>query len=87
MVIAAAWAPVITTFSTIVEYCQSFLGYVTMPIIVVLVGGILWRHATVAAGFWTLVIVAPIGLAGFFTGEICGLHDLQFLCGTGSCSS
>jgi solute:Na+ symporter, SSS family len=83
MVITALWAPVITTFDTIVEYFQSFLGYVTMPVVVVLLGGLFWRRPGNAAGFWTLVVAAPIGLVGFFTGEIFELHDVQFLYGTG----
>ena len=72
MAIAVAWAPVILGFDTIVEYFQSFLGYVTMPVVVVLVGGIFWKRATKTAAFWTLVTVAPLGLLGFITGEILG---------------
>jgi solute:Na+ symporter, SSS family len=83
MVVAAAWAPVITTFDTLVEYFQSFLGYVTMPIVVVLIGGILYKRASSTAAFYTLAIVFPLGLAGFFVGEIFELHDLQFLYATG----
>jgi SSS family solute:Na+ symporter len=83
MVVAAAWAPVITTFANIVEYFQSFLGYVTMPVVVVLLGGIFWKRATAAAGFWTLAVVFPLGLVGFVTGEILELYDLQFLYATG----
>ena len=83
MIVAALWAPVITTFDNLVEYFQSFLGYATMPIVVTLLGGILWGRATRQAAFWTLAIAFPIGLVGFFTGEIFGLHELQFLYGTG----
>lgn len=83
MAIAVAWAPVILGFDTIVEYFQSFLGYVTMPVVVVLVGGIFWKRATKTAAFWTLVTVAPLGLLGFITGEILELHPIQFLYATG----
>jgi solute:Na+ symporter, SSS family len=83
MVLAALWAPVITRFDTIVEYFQSFLGYVTMPVVVVLLGGLFWRRPTKTAGFWTLVLGAPVGLVGFLTAEVFDLHDLQFLYGTG----
>jgi solute:Na+ symporter, SSS family len=82
MVVAALWAPVITTFSGIVEYFQSFLGYVTMPLVVVLLGGLFWRRASTAAGFWTLAVV-PFGLGAFFIGEVFELFDLQFLYATG----
>lgn len=83
MVIAVAWAPVILGFDTLVEYFQSFLGYVTMPIVVVLVGGIFWKRATREGAFRTLVAVTPLGLAGFLTGEVFGLHGVQFLYATG----
>lgn len=83
MLIAVAWAPVILQFDTIVEYFQSFLGYVTMPVVIVLLSGIFWKRATAPAAFWTLVVVTPIGAVGFVTGEIFGLHGIQFLYGTG----
>jgi solute:Na+ symporter, SSS family len=83
MVLAAAWAPVITTFPTIVEFFQSFLGYVTMPVVAVLLGGIFWRRATAPAAFWTLAILVPLGIVGFAAGELLVLYELQFLYATG----
>ena len=83
MILAALWAPVILQFDTLVEYFQSFLGYVTMPVVVVLLGGIFWKRASAPGAFWTLVLVTPLGFAGFLTGELMGLHELQFLYGTG----
>lgn len=65
------------------EYFQSFLGYVTMPVVVVLLGGLFWPRAGAAAAFWTLVVAAPLGLLGFFAGEIFELHTLHFLYATG----
>ncbi|WP_017612374.1 sodium:solute symporter family transporter [Nocardiopsis salina] len=82
LVLAGLWAPVITTFSGIVAYFQSFLGYVTMPLVVVLLGGLFWRRASIAAGVWTLAVV-PVGLAAFLVFEVLGFGDLQFLYGTG----
>lgn len=82
LVVAALWAPVITTFSGIVAYFQSFLGYVTMPLVVVLLGGLFWRRASTAAGVWTLAVV-PVGLAAFLVFELLGVGNLQFLYGTG----
>lgn len=83
MLIAVAWAPVILQFDTIVEYFQSFLGYVTMPIVVALLGGIFTKRATAPAAFWTIVGLVPVGIAAFVTGEILELHNIQFLYGTG----
>ena len=83
MVLAAAWAPVITTFAGIVEYFQSFLGYVTMPLVVVLLGGLFWPRGTNRAAFWTFVIGCSTGIVGFLVGEVLELHELQFLYATG----
>jgi solute:Na+ symporter, SSS family len=83
MVVAALWAPVITTFDNLVGYFQSFLGYITMPIVVTLLGGIFWARASRQAAFWTMAIGFPIGLTAFVTGEIFELHGVQFLYGTG----
>lgn len=83
MVVAALWAPVILEFEGIVEYFQSFLGYVVMPVVVVFLGGIFWRRSNAAAAFWTMAIGFPVGLAAFFAGEVFELHDLQFLYGAG----
>lgn len=83
LVIAIAWAPLILQFDTIVEYFQSFLGYVTMPVVVVLLGGLFWKRATAPAAFWTLAAIVPLGLAGFVLGELLEVFDLQFLYATG----
>jgi solute:Na+ symporter, SSS family len=83
MIVAILWAPIITTFDTIVEYFQSFLGYVTMPVVVILLGGLFWPRASKQAGFWTVVVAAPVGFVAFLTGEVFDLHAVQFLYGTG----
>jgi solute:Na+ symporter, SSS family len=83
MIFAALWTPVIRQFDTIVEYFQSFLGYVTMPVVVILLGGLFWPRGTKQAAFWTIVVAGPIGFTGFLTGELLEVHDLQFLYGTG----
>lgn len=83
MVLAALWAPQILRFEGIVEYFQSFFGHITMPVVVVVMGGIFWPRATRHAAFYTLVIAAPIGLAGFLGNEIFQLFDVQFLYATG----
>ena len=83
MVIAAAWAPMIANFGGIVEYFQSFLGYVTMPVVVVFLGGLFWGRPPRHAAFWTLVIAVPVGLLSFFAFEVMELLPIQFLYGTG----
>ncbi|MBQ2260501.1 MAG: sodium/solute symporter [Loktanella sp.] len=83
MVLAALWAPVIGSFGGIVEYFQSFLGYVTMPVVVVFLGGVFWTRPPRNAAFWTLSIGVPVGIACFTVFEGLALFDLQFLYGTG----
>jgi solute:Na+ symporter, SSS family len=83
MVLAALWAPQIFRFEGIVEYFQSFLGHITMPVVVIFLGGLFWKRATSSAAFYTLVIAAPIGLAAFFANEIFELFQIQFLYATG----
>lgn len=83
MVIAVLWAPVILEFEGIVEYFQSFLAHITMPVVVLFLGGLFWRRATSDAAFWTLVVAAPVGLAAFLSSQIFGLFQLQFLYSAG----
>jgi SSS family solute:Na+ symporter len=83
MVLAAVWAPQIANFPNIVEYFQSFLGQITMPVVVVFLGGLFWKRSTRHAGFWTLAIGVPLGLALFFSNELLEAFDLQFLYATG----
>jgi solute:Na+ symporter, SSS family len=83
MVIAALWAPLIATFPTIVEYFQSFLGHVTMPVVVVFLIGLFWKRGTRQAAFYTLLIGIPVGFVAFLTGEVFELFDIQFLYSTG----
>lgn len=79
MIIAAVWAPVIFRFEGIVEYFQSFLGHITMPVVVIYLGGLFWKRATATAAFYTLLIGAPLGFAAFLANEIFGFYELQFL--------
>lgn len=83
MVLAAIWAPIIGSFGGIVEYFQSFVGYITMPVAVVFLGGLFWARPPRHAAFWTLSIGIPIGIACFTAFEALELIDLQFLYGTG----
>jgi solute:Na+ symporter, SSS family len=83
MVVAAIWAPIIAEFETIVEYFQSFLGHVTMPVVVVFLGGLFWARGTRQASFLTLLIGIPIGAVAFFTGQLFEMFEIQFLFATG----
>ena len=83
MVIAALWAPMIQNFDGIVQYFQAFLGYITMPVVVVFLGGLFWARPPRHAAFPTMAIGIPVGLASFALFEVMGVIELQFLYGTG----
>ena len=83
MIVAALWAPLIGSFEGLVAYFQSFLGYITMPVVVVFLGGLFWARPGRHVAFWTLVIGVPLGLAGFLAGEVFQIWELQFLYGAG----
>ncbi|MFD1912096.1 sodium:solute symporter family transporter [Halodurantibacterium flavum] len=83
MVIAALWAPMIGMFGNIVEYFQSFLGHLTMPVVVVFLGGLFWRGGTADAAFWTLAIGVPVGIIAFMLGQVLEVFQIQFLYAAG----
>lgn len=83
MIIAALWAPMIQFFDGIVEYFQAFLGYITMPVVVVFLGGLFWARPPRHAAFPTMAIGIPVGLVSFALFEVLGLIELQFLYGAG----
>lgn len=83
MALAATWAPQITRFPSLWQYLQSILSYVTPPVVVVFVGGIVWPRASRQAGFWTLAAGIPLGVVGWVTNEIVGLSEIQYLYASG----
>jgi len=83
MVLSALWAPQIANFPNLWNYLQSILSYVTPPVVAVFLGGIFWARGTPEAGFWTLLLGIPLGVAGWIGIEILGLVDLQFLYASG----
>lgn len=83
MIVAALWAPMIQYFDGIVKYFQSFLGYITMPVVVVFLGGLFWTRPPRNAAFPTMAIGIPVGLVSFALFEVMGVIELQFLYGAG----
>lgn len=83
MVIAAIWAPMIANFGNIVEYFQSFLAHLAMPVVVIFLGGLFWRGGTAPAAFWTLVVGVPVGILAFLGGQVLELFQIQFLYAAG----
>jgi len=68
-----AWAlssAIVGVFPTLFDYLQSFLAYITPPVLVVFIGGIFWRGARPRGAFWTLVIGVPAGLILWILTEV-----------------
>lgn len=64
MVLAAAWAPYIESFSSLFNYLQSVLAYIAPPVVAVFVMGVFWHRATATAAFSTFMVslIISIGL-------------------------
>lgn len=82
-----AWAlavSIVGLFPTLFDYLQSFLAYVTPPVLVVFLGGIFWKGAASRGAFWTLAVGIP---AGFLLWVLCEIAvpgiGIQFLYATG----
>ena len=79
MIIAAAWAPVITRFPTLWEYLQSVLAYQSPPFVAVVLLGIFTtrmnRHGALAG----LIAGHLMSLALFLSIIVFGAIDLHFL--------
>jgi SSS family solute:Na+ symporter len=69
-ILAIVWAPQIQNFPNIVAYFQSFLAYLTPPVIVTFLMAIFWKRATSAAAFWTIAIGFPVGVVLWVGNEI-----------------
>lgn len=82
-----AWAvaiAIVGLFPTLFDYLQSFLAYVTPPVLVVFLGGIFWKGARARGAFWTLVIGVPVGLLlWIFTEIVFPGSGIQFLYAAG----
>jgi len=83
MALSALWAPQIAHFPNLWNYLQSILSYVTPPVVAVFLGGIFWARGTSQAGFWTLAVGIPAGVAGWIGNEILGVAEIQFLYASG----
>lgn len=69
-ILAVIWSPQIQNFPNIVAYFQSFLAYLTPPVIVTFLMGIFWKRSTAAAAFWTIAIGFPVGAILWIVNEV-----------------
>ena len=65
IIIAIAWSPLIARFPSIFEGINDMLAVLSPPISVVFIFGIMSRHGTPKAGFYTLIFGFVIGLLAF----------------------
>ena len=79
MVLSALWAPQIAHFTSLWQYLQSILAYITPPVVVLFLVGIFWRRATAAAAVVTLGAGIPVGILGWILNEVAGVYHIQFL--------
>ena len=79
MLVAAAWAPVVTSFPTLWEYLQSILSYLVPPVAAIFLLGIFWRRANEAGALTALVVAVPLGIVGWVLVELLELFSIQFL--------
>lgn len=56
VILAAAWAPMIESFSSLWVYLQQILGFISPPIVAAFVVGLFSRKANAQGGFWSLVL-------------------------------
>lgn len=83
VVLAAVWAPQVSSFPTLWQYLQSALSYLTPPIVAVFVLGIFWRRANGYGAFTALIVGVPLGVVGFILNEVIGVFQIQFLYASG----
>jgi len=56
VILAAAWAPMIESFSSLWVYLQQILGFISPPIVAAFVVGLFNKKSNAHGGFWSLVL-------------------------------
>jgi len=79
MLLAALWAPQIERFPSLWQYLQSILSYITSPVVVVFLAGLLWPGASARGALLTLLIGVPVGVTGWICNEILHVFDIHYL--------
>ncbi len=79
MIIAAAWAPMITNFASLWEYLQSILAYQSPPFVAAFLVGIFWAGANRQSAFWGMVGGHVVSAGLFVSIMIFGVIDIHFL--------
>lgn len=56
VILAASWAPMIESFSSLWVYLQQILGFIAPPIVAAFVVGLFSKRSNANGGFWSLVL-------------------------------
>jgi SSS family solute:Na+ symporter len=79
MAVAAAWAPNVGKYDSIVKYFQELLSYMTPPIVTIFVLGLFWKRATAGGAFAGLVTGFLLAAFFIFFKDLSPLRHLHFL--------
>lgn len=79
LLVAVTWAPQITNFSTLWQYLQAAVSYLTPSIVAAFILGIFWRRSNALGSFVAITVGIPVGVAGFIANEVIGAFQIQFL--------
>ena len=62
LLVAAGWAPFLTSFERVFSYIQEFWGLITPGVTVVFLSGLFWRRATASAAALGMAVTLPVTL-------------------------
>jgi solute:Na+ symporter, SSS family len=79
IVVAAAWAPQIQKFDSVVKYFQQLLSYMAPPVVAVFLAGLFWRRASAAGAFAALISGFAIAVLLLLFLDRTPLKDWHFL--------
>jgi SSS family solute:Na+ symporter len=79
MLLAIFWAPQIERFGSLWQYLQAILSYAVPPVVVLFLGGLMWRGANARGARWTILIGLCAGMGLFVVNAVLGITGLHFL--------
>ncbi|NIA72204.1 sodium/solute symporter [Pelagibius litoralis] len=82
MVVAIAWAPMISNFGGLWSYLQQAFSILVPPIAAIFLIGVFWRRGNGDGAFWSLVVGHSVGLVVFFAGQF-GYWPIHFTINVG----
>ncbi len=79
VIVAAAWAPNIGKFDSIVKYFQELLSYMTPPIVTIFIFGLFWKKANSTGAFAGLMTGFVLAILLIFFGDHTPMSKIHFL--------